>query len=297
MKRIEYQGIESFVYEKGNIKIVVSVGVGPRILFLGFKDGENLFADLPDVEIKSGLGVWKIYGGHRLWHSPEAMPRSYAPDNSPVEISERANRIIMQAQAEPGTGIAKRMEIEFTSQNSLKVYHYLKNTNLWEVELAAWALSVMGERGVVIIPQNKKLSGPDNLLPNRILVLWPYTKVNDKRLILGDEHIILKQDKDSKVPIKIGANVTDGWCAYYRDRVLFIKKFSFFGERQYPDFGCNVESYTNDRMIELETLGPLIRLKPQEELEHIEEWELVKGLSISFEEGKLRGLSKELVKV
>lgn len=278
MKKIRYRGIESLVYERGKIKVIVARGVGPRILFFGFRDGENLFAELPDVKIKTGLGTWKIYGGHRLWHSPESMPRSYAPDNDAVDIKERGGRVIIEAKPEKGTGIAKRMEIEFKSESSLTVCHYLKNINLWEVELAAWALSVMAKGGRVIIPQNKNLCGPDTLLPNRVMVLWPYTKINDKRLILEDGYIFLNQDQEVKEPIKIGLNVTDGWCAYQKGKILFKKKFKFFKDRSYPDFGCTVESYTNDRMIELETVGPLTRLKPEEELEHIEEWKLENNL-------------------
>jgi hypothetical protein len=292
MTEIKYQGMESRVYEQGEVKIIVAKAVGPRILFLGFREGENLFAELSEVEMKTALGPWKLYGGHRLWHAPEVMPRTYAPDNEPVAITERGSRIVVEGKPEKGTGIVKRLEIEFISKNSLKVYHYLKNINLWEIELAAWALSVMVPGGMAIIPQNKKLNGPDHLLPNRLVVLWPYTKIDDKRLRLGDEYVILRQDSTMTSPIKIGIKATAGWCAYYQGKELFIKRFKFFDEKTYPDFGVTVESYTNDKMIELETVGPLRRLKPGEELEHIEEWELVKGID-SLEEGKLKNILTE----
>lgn len=291
MQRITYQGLKSLVYENETIKIVAAEAMGPRILFLGFKGADNLFAELPEVEMKTDLGLWKLYGGHRLWHAPEVMPRTYAPDNAPLAIKEKDGRLILQAKPEEGTGIAKRIELEFVSGGSLKVYHYLKNTNLWEVELAAWALSVMAAGGMVIIPQNKNLNGPDHLLPNRQLVLWPYTKIRDKRLILGDDYICLRQDIKATEPNKIGVPVPDGWCAYYKDKNLFIKKFKFFKDKVYPDFGASVETYTNNQMIEMETVGPLTKLKPGEELEHIEEWELVKGIEISLEN---IGLAKEL---
>ena len=28
---------------------------------------------------KTGGSEWHIYGGHRLWHAPEVMPRTYYP--------------------------------------------------------------------------------------------------------------------------------------------------------------------------------------------------------------------------
>jgi len=41
------------------------------------------------------------------------------------------------------------------------------------------------------------------------------------------------------------------------------------------DFGCNCECYCRDRFIELETIGPLVRLQPGESVTHVEEWELI----------------------
>ena len=43
--------------------------------------------------------------------------------------------------------------------------------------------------------------------------------------------------------------------------------------------GCNAEAYTNDKHIELETLGPLVRLGVGEMAEHVEVWEVEEGQS------------------
>ena len=46
----------------------------------------NMLADLrnsPDVP--TPYGDFHFRGGHRLWHAPEAMPRTYIPD-TPVTI-------------------------------------------------------------------------------------------------------------------------------------------------------------------------------------------------------------------
>jgi hypothetical protein len=40
------------------------------------------------------------------------------------------------------------------------------------------------------------------------------------------------------------------------------------------DHGCNAESYCNDEFIELETLGPLVKLEPGQFVTHTETWEL-----------------------
>ncbi len=42
--------------------------------------------------------------------------------------------------------------------------------------------------------------------------------------------------------------------------------------------------YTNDRMLELETLGPLQRLAPGDVVEHVEHWFLFHGVEAGEDE-------------
>ena len=74
--------------DNGIIKLIATIDVGPRIVFFGFTDGDNvLFEDIDRnfYEINNGYGVWYAYGGHRIWSAPEVMPETYLPDNSKVE--------------------------------------------------------------------------------------------------------------------------------------------------------------------------------------------------------------------
>jgi hypothetical protein len=41
---------------------------------------DNLFANLGNEGLTTPYGEFHFRGGHRLWHSPEAMPRTYIPD-------------------------------------------------------------------------------------------------------------------------------------------------------------------------------------------------------------------------
>ncbi|MGL4554687.1 MAG: hypothetical protein ACRC33_26270, partial [Gemmataceae bacterium] len=42
----------------------------------------------------------------------------------------------------------------------------------------------------------------------------------------------------------------------------------------YPDRGCNVETFTDADMLEMETLSPLVTLAPGEAVTHAEAWSL-----------------------
>ena len=91
--------------------------------------------------------------------------------------------------------------------------------------------------------------------------------------------MLLRQDSSMSQPQKAGILVKDGWAAYAREGHLFVKSFDFTPGAIYPDFGCNVELFTNADMLEVESLGPLITLEPGQATEHVERWWLFKGVA------------------
>ena len=52
-----------------------------RIVRFAPQGKTNLFADLGRTPVPTPYGDFFFRGGHRLWHAPEAMPRTYIPDN------------------------------------------------------------------------------------------------------------------------------------------------------------------------------------------------------------------------
>jgi hypothetical protein len=176
---------------------------------------------------------------------------------------------------EPATGIQKEIEIVVAPAAArVTVTHRLRNQNPWAVELAPWALSVMAPGGRAIIPLPPRIPFPKQLHPSNSLTLWSYIDMGDPRWIWGYKYIMLRQDPERKEPQKIGAMVLDGWAAYARAGRLFVKKFPYVAGAKYPDFGCNLETYTNAGMLELETLGPLTKIEPGGTVEHVERWGL-----------------------
>jgi hypothetical protein len=239
----------------GRWELVAPTQVGPRILRFAFVGGQNLFWEHPDQRGKTGGSEWRIYGGHRLWHAPEHPLRTYAPDNDPIEWEWDGVRLRLCQTTEPFTGIQKEIEIRW-HEESVEVVHRLTNRNLWAVELAAWALSVMTPNGKAIIPQEPFQPHPIALMPVRPLVLWAYTDMSDPRWRWGQRFIQLHQDPTCHAPQKCGVLNRQGWMAYYLQGELFLKRFECQSGATYPDFGCNCELFTNADMLELETLSP-----------------------------------------
>ncbi len=284
IEKTEYAGWPNcYRMTNGLIELVATTDVGPRIIRFGVPGGPNEFKEFAEMRGKTGGDEWRIYGGHRLWHSPEVKPRTYEPDNSPIEARPDGDTLHLLQPVEKQTGIRKEIHVTLApNSRRVTVTHRLTNMGQWEIELAPWALSVMDPGGVAFLPQPSRSTGPGNLLANRTLVLWPYTDMTDPRHIWGRDFLLLKS-RDAEHPTKIGINAEDGWAAYSHNGHLFVKRFTYKHGARYPDNGCAVELYTATGMLELETVGPLVTLKPGETVEHVETWQLLDGPAVTDE--------------
>jgi len=276
MKKVEYAGWPNCIQlSNGQIELIATTDVGPRIIRWAFVGGKNLFKEFPDHIGKTGGDKWRSYGGHRFWHAPEIMPRSYAPDNSSIEHKWDGRTLKLIQPVEASTGMQKEIEVTLDAkQNYVTVLHRLINKNSWKIEAAPWALSVVDGPGRAIFPQEPPAK---QLLPVRPLVLWGYTDMRDTRWIWGTKYIQAKCDPAADTAQKIGMMNTPGWAAYVRGEEVFVKRFPFDAKATYPDFNCNMECYTRGGMLEVESLGPLTKLEPGGKVEHIERWYLFKA--------------------
>jgi len=265
----------------GVVDVVVTTDVGPRVVRYGFVGGDNLLCEVRDEDGITGGDTWHTFGGHRLWHSPEASPRTYQPDNALVSFDDKEHGISLTQPIEAATGIQKEMEVSLDPAGTgVTVTHRMTNRGLWPVRLAVWAITVMAPGGVEVIPQTRVDTG---LLPNRSVALWPYTHMDDVRVHWGDRFVVLHQYPTAKPPFKLGITNEAGWAAYFNRHSVFIKRFPFVQDGAYPDFGMNYESYATDFMLEMETLSPLHTLQPGETVEHVELWSLASDVSFPGE--------------
>jgi hypothetical protein len=284
-----FQNLPTAIISNGLIELEVFSTAGPRIVLLSAFGKPNLFADLP-VSLSTQYGEFYFRGGHRLWHSPEAIPRSYIPDNDGCRLEKTAGGVTLHGPCETGSGIAKTVQIQLMANCAGAVItHTLRNDGLWPVELAPWAISMFRLGGTVILPQPIGNADPDGLLNNRILALWPYAQMKDPRLEWRDDAILIRAFPQPG-PFKLGYFNPHGWLAYWIDELLFQKRFDPLPGQKFPDGGCNTESYCNGQFVELESLGPLVTLQPGAEVCHTETWEIFPSLDVPFLSPEIRGV-------
>lgn len=279
-ERFSYRGWNNACkLSNGVVELVVTADVGPRIIFYGFCNGENLLHEVEEDAGKTGGSAFRLYGGHRLWVSPE-VERTYYPDNTPVAVSQHGNATRFTAQREelaPGTNLQKELEIELAATGSeVRITQRIRNDDTHSTTLAPWSPTMMGAGGRTILPLSPRIAmDKDHYLPVGVFGIWSFTDFADPRWVLGTAYIQLRHLANPQGRFKEqmgGIYNSAGWGAYFRKGYLFVKRAAVIRGARYPDFGCNFEVFTNPDFIELETLGPLVELRPGEVVEHVERW-------------------------
>jgi hypothetical protein len=233
-----------------------------------------MFAEYRDQQGRGREREWMIRGGHRLWIAPEVKPDTYELDNTPVEVRKIPDGVRTVQPVGRLTGVRKRMDITLSpGRNEARIVHTLTNMNRGAVVLAPWALTVMAPGGMAIIPLPAKIPHTARLTHNQEWSVWGYTDFSDPRWTIGSRYIFFRQDR-RRGPAKIGIAHREGWVAYLLGKDVFVKKFAWIDGAKYPDGGVNFETFSNEDMLEIESLGPLVTLKPGRSVKHVETWRL-----------------------
>ena len=286
-EKVQYLGKPNNIrLSNDTVELILTTDYGPRIMryaLVDSGDAGNVFATLTSAKpnLHTAYGDWFIYGGHRLWHAPESVPRSYVPDNEAITYTVDGSTVKLSQPVEKQTQIQKDMWVTLDPTGShVTVEHRLTNRGPFASEMACWALSAMNKGGMAIFPQEPYHSHDEVVEPARALTLWGYTDLTDPRFFLGKAFITLKQDANATNPQKIGMLNKQGWGAYSLGTMLFIKRFKYEPGRSYPDYNANAQTYTDASFLELETLGPLTMVQPNQTLSYTEEWWLKKNVNL-----------------
>lgn len=289
MNVIEYRGWKNnLLLTNGDVELIVTLDVGPRVIAYRLPGGFNVMKNYESMMGGTGEAEWQIRGGHRFWLAPEDLTRTYFPDNRQVKweaIGTHGARFTPPPETE--YGVQKVMELRLgASGTQVEVTLRVTNIGSAPTELAPWGPTVMAPGGVEVIPLPPKKNhpghpsrakSPADYAPNQELILWPYFDFADTRWTLGSKYALLRQDVN-KGPTKIGLAHREGWVAYLNSGALFVKRFDYREGAVYPDRGTRYQTFSNEDMLEMETVGELVTLAPGASAELKETWELHGGV-------------------
>lgn len=277
--KIEYRGGDALRFATRAMELVVTTSVGPRVASFRSLAGrkKNLFLEMPVDEPRANGML--LRGGHRLWHAPEHLVRTYQADDEPLAVRPLANGVALTQPMEQRTGIVKTLAVEIDGQRTVKLTHTLTNRGLWPVECAPWALTMLRPGGYGVLPLLPKGShAGGDLLPTYAFVPWTYTDFAMPTWDMHRDFIGVDVTKATEAQ-KLGITNYPGWSAYWNEGTTFVKAAPVIAGATYPDLGSAFEVFTNGNVIELETLGVLARLEPGQGVTHVEHWTVFDGLA------------------
>ena len=268
----------------GPLEPVILRTGGPRIIGLE-RGGLNLFAVCPDAVLHApGVPPLRLHGGHRLWEAPEVPALTYRPDADPIDVAVDGMTVVVSGPVDSTSGLRREIRLRLApGREAIDVDHVVANHGSQSHRLAPWALTMLPLGGEALLPQARPSHGGEAFQPLRSLVLWPYTRLDDPRLKLGDDLIVLRAPASPRTtpggtgadlanPFKIGWPNARGWLAYRNRGTVFVKSAREKPGARYADFGASAQSFVNNGWLELETLGPTVMLRPGASTRHRERW-------------------------
>jgi hypothetical protein len=172
---------------------------------------------------------------------------------------------------DPVQGIRKRLRVTIQG-GDVHVEHELRNTGSTAITTAAWAITQVPPRGEAWVPfAAGEVSGPYQ--PNRAIVLWPYSSLDDARLTLTDGLAVVRGRVGSQGRVKVGTQRARGWIAWRDGGVMLVirapQEPGTFG-----DMGASTQCYSCGDFVELETIGPATTLAPGAATVHRQAWSI-----------------------
>ncbi|MGJ5815760.1 hypothetical protein [Paludibaculum fermentans] len=259
----------------GEVEMIVTADIGPRIMRFGYVGGQNLFWVQKETAGNSGEPTWIARGGHRIWVGPEDIRYTYPPDNSPIQVELKGDVLIATQPVEGETRIQKQLEIHLApSGANATIIHRLVNTGNMPLQYAAWALSMMAPGGHGVTGFPPRGTHPEMLQPTNPLIMWAFSDLSDPRWTFTKKYLILRSEPGNKTPTKLAHHNPKTFGAYFLNGEMFLKQYDAAPREQHPDMGSSYETFTNADFLEMETLGPLTQVEPGGTLEHVERWSL-----------------------
>ncbi len=257
----------------GAIVVEMLAEAGPRIVGLR-REGSptNLLAETPDLGWETALGRYELVGGHRLWLAPEDSEHAVIPDSDGLAVDPLVDGLRLTGAEEAKTGCVRSIEVRLDPVlPSLSVLHRVHNRGPRPLELAPWSITQLPLGGQALLPLRRAVAGHETR-PNRAVVLWPYSSLDDPRLRIRDGLVTV--DAVAGTDLKVGCLDDTGWVAYVRDGTALVRRFEPVPGETHPDLGCNVETFCGPSYIELEVLGPMGVLAPGASTTLLEHWEV-----------------------
>ena len=281
IKKTIFDGIDSIEIKTAKARMIVTVGIGPRVAHLSGIKGKVetrnlLFWDYPQ---KFKRKDWLLRGGHRIWGTRpmgDESEEAYTADNEPCKVRIGKRGITVVGPEMEAFGVHKTMSIKVLDDATFEVESSLTNVGslLWSGGVWALTATLSTKACSYGIPLGD--GSVWDMIPIVIPKTWGghTTLVNDSQISLT-EHCLVFEPKGREAKRMVHApqgliGMTDA-----AEKISFLKHSPYEPDGKYP-LNCNLAFYNGPKnfMTEMESMGAERTLKPGEVSRNRETWAL-----------------------
>ena len=286
-----------FSIKSGPVEVIATANIGPRIVFFGLAEGQNLLKIFEGQAGRTGDETYLFYGGHRVWAAPEDPILTYFPDNDSVNVSfDEENGFLTFTRLADGSHLERRLSMRVATDGNMDrrgdaefsieevgflgsfiVKNEIINRSKLPIKTASWGITSLIPGGVGFMPLDRQTPPEKRLQAQFSVNLWPYSCLSNPSYQWKEEWLKIDQTKTVDKQ-KIGTWNEHPWLAYRLGEMLVVIQMLGTQKEQvyYPDLGSNSEIYFDPDMLELEFLSAWQTLGTNESVSHEELWSLIR---------------------
>lgn len=284
VKKIDYQGWKG-CYEISNplVRLVVVPQIGGRIMEYSIEGEDALWQNEGEIGRISGEDVgktWRNYGGYKAWNAPQSRWRKTDQDcfydSMPALVEPlpdgRSVRITTAPIVHLGYQFIRDVTLSDTTSR-VRLVERMRNVSDREIEWSVWDVTQVKVPCWIAFPVNAESAFPQgwNIFTPKNGAIKQVSVINGIG-IMRFNNLTENWATDAK----------GGWMAYIRDQLAYTKHWSTrMVDVTYPDGGCDAAFFTcgtdlSGGYAEMEVTGPIVKLKPGEQTELVEDWFLTR---------------------
>ncbi len=246
------------------VAAVAAPDLGGRIISYQL-DGQEILAKERGFQLDIGPEMRQIPAHPALW----AWEYAAAP------LGTSALRLTSQADGALGLQVVKEVGIDPAS-GALEVVGKMRNVSKPETSFCFWDRTLCVGGGWTLLPMNPSSRFAAGWVQGRRQGpnLWDYDgdKPSHPNIQVMDGVLVVKTGGREQ---KVGTDTMDGWIAYARGRLLFVKYFPCYPAGKYTDGGLTLAHYFRENVAELEPISPEVVLKQGQEYVFPQMWVLI----------------------
>lgn len=280
VRTIDYEGW-SDCYELTNplARLVIVPQIGGRIMEYSIGGKNVMWLNEGELGKTSGDDIgkkWRNYGGYKAWNAPESKWQEpyidYFYDSMPAKVEVLTNGSGVRVTTSPllHRGLQFVRDIILSDNTSrVRLVERMKNVSDVEIEWSIWDVTQVKVPCWIVFPIN-----PDSVFGRGWHVLHPKGGEIKQVRVFNDIGIMRYDNRVENWE----TDARGGWMAYLNNDLAYTKRWAVrLVGVTYPDGGCDSAFYSCKTdyaggYSEMEVLGPLVKLKPGEETELVEDW-------------------------